>query len=95
MLRFLIIFCLAAMLASCQPVYETGYRVDPPVGGGEAAQACVASCEVAQAACLSPAREEFAACQSSAYILRLRVPSARSISVMCYSLGSCQNSLKS
>ena len=70
MLRFLIILGLAAALASCQPVYETGYRLDPPVGGGEAAQACVASCEAAQAACLIPAREEFAACQNRSVMMQ-------------------------
>jgi hypothetical protein len=57
---------LALALAGCQPVYETGYRFEPPADGGERAATCVASCAAAQEACLKPARAEFAACQGRA-----------------------------
>lgn len=68
MRRFLVVLGIAAALGGCEPVYETGYRLELPDGVGASARSCVADCAAAQQACLAPARAKFAACQDRAVL---------------------------
>lgn len=63
---------LAVMLAlaACSPVYETGYRLEPPASPTAETQACLAGCAAAQDACLDSAEARLSLCEDRSTLRR-------------------------
>lgn len=64
-LRHLALLLLA--LVACGPVYETGYRFEPPEDAASpAVQQCLAACNASQAVCQASAQEDLRRCDEQA-----------------------------
>lgn len=62
-----ILVALFAILASCAPVDEPTYRLEPPAQAeNPETQSCLAACAATRDACLAPAQQQFAACDARA-----------------------------
>lgn len=59
---------VALILAACRPVYETGYRLEPPADAAvsPAVKGCLAACASGREACLGPARQSEQRCEERA-----------------------------
>jgi hypothetical protein len=60
---------MALAVAACGPVYEPGYRLEPPPAS-EAAASCLAACAASRDACVAAAAQRLDACEDRATLLK-------------------------
>jgi hypothetical protein len=62
---------ILTVFGGCGPVYEPGYRLEAPADAGRpAVQQCLAACTAGRDACLGPAQERLAACETRASLMQ-------------------------